>query len=81
MDSTVVMPRLGSEMEKGTIIEWVKKQGEKVSKGDVLFIVDTEKAEVEVEAEVAGVLKEIIVSDDTQEVPVGDPVAVIETED
>ena len=80
MEVEVVMPRLGSEMTEGTIVEWLKKEGDRVNKGEALFLVDTEKAEVEVESEVAGVLKKILVSDEKQEIPVGQAVAIIETE-
>jgi pyruvate/2-oxoglutarate dehydrogenase complex dihydrolipoamide acyltransferase (E2) component len=79
MEVKVIMPRLGSEMEHGNIVEWLKKVGEPVKKGEALFSVDTEKAVMEVESEVNGVLKKIMVSDKDQQVPVGDVVAVIET--
>ena len=80
MEVEVVMPRLGSEMTKGTIVEWFKKEGDRVNKDEALFVVNTEKAALEVESEVTGVLKKILVSDKKQEVPVGQPVAIIETE-
>ncbi|MDD4876217.1 MAG: hypothetical protein PHQ86_03685 [Dehalococcoidales bacterium] len=80
MEVEVVMPRLGSEMTKGTIIEWFKKEGDTVNKDEALFLVDTEKAALEVEAEVTGVLKKILVNDKKQEILVGKSVAIIETE-
>ena len=80
MEVEVTMPQLGSEMTKGTIIEWFKKEGDQVNKDEALFLVDTEKAALEVESEVTGVLKKILVSDKKQEVPVGQAIAVIETE-
>ena len=80
MEVEVVMPRLGSEMTKGTILEWFKKEGDQVSKNEALFLVDTEKAAIEVESEVAGVVKKIMASDEKQEVPVGQAIAIIETE-
>ena len=80
MEVEVVMPQLGSEMTKGTIVEWFKEAGDRVNKDEALFLVDTEKAALEVESEVTGVLKKILVSDKKQEVPVGQPVAIIETE-
>jgi len=79
MEVEVVMPRLGSEMTKGTIVEWLKKEGDEVNKEEALFLVDTEKAVLEVESEVNGVLKKILVSDKKQEIPVGQPIAIIET--
>jgi len=81
MEVEVVMPQLGSEMTKGTVVEWLKKEGDRVNKNEALFVVDTEKAVLEVESEVTGVLKKILVSDDSQEIPVGQAVAIIETGD
>ena len=79
MEFEVVMPRFGSEMTQGTIVEWLKKEGDRVERGDALCLVDTEKAVLEVESEVAGVLKKILASE-KQEVPVGQAIATIETE-
>lgn len=81
MEVKVIMPQLGSEMTKGSIVEWFKKEGDTVNKNEALFLVDTEKAALEVEAEVTGVLKQILVTDSNQEVPVGNTIAIIETED
>ena len=80
MEVEITMPRLGSEMTKGTIVEWFKKEGDQVNKNEALFLVDTEKAALEVEPEVTGVLKKILVNDKKQEIPVGQAVAIIETE-
>ena len=80
MEVEVVMPRLGEEMTKGTIVEWLKKEGDKVVENEPLYAVDTEKATMDVEAEVSGVLKKILISDPAEEVPVGKAVAIIETE-
>jgi len=79
MQVEVVMPRLGQEMTKGTIVEWYKKEGDQVEKEEPLFLVDTEKATMDVESEVTGVLKKILVGEN-EEVPVGQVVAIIETE-
>ena len=79
MEIEVIMPRLGQEMTKGTIIEWYKKEGDRVDKDEPLFLVDTEKATIDVESEIAGVLKKILVKEN-EEVPVGQVVAIIEKE-
>lgn len=79
MEVEVIMPRLGQEMTKGTIIEWYKKEGDRVDKDEPLFLVDTEKATIDVESEVAGVLKKILAKEN-EEVPVGQVVAIIEKE-
>lgn len=73
------MPRLGQEMTKGVIVEWYKKEGDRVDIGEPLFLVDTEKVTIEVESEVAGVLKKILVGE-SEEAAVGQAVAIIETE-
>ena len=79
MEVEVIMPRLGQEMTKGTIIEWYKKEGDRVDKDEALFLVDTEKATIDVESEFAGILKKILVSEN-EEAPVGQVVAITEKE-
>ncbi len=79
MDFPVKMPRLGEEMTKGKVIEWLKKEGEPINEKEVLFVVDTEKAALEVESLATGVLKKIIVSDPDQEIKVGEVIGIIET--
>jgi pyruvate dehydrogenase E2 component (dihydrolipoamide acetyltransferase) len=71
----VILPRLGQGMESGTIVRWLKSEGEPVAKGEPLFELDTDKVTQEVEAEAAGVLLKIAVSEG--EVPVGQTVAFI----
>jgi len=74
----VILPRLGQGMESGTIVRWLKAEGEPVEKGEPLFELDTDKVTQEVEAEAAGVLLKIAVSEG--EVPVGQTVAFIGAE-
>ncbi|HEU5216478.1 MAG TPA: dihydrolipoamide acetyltransferase family protein, partial [Gaiellaceae bacterium] len=71
-------PRLGQGMESGTIVRWLKSEGEPVEKGEPLFELDTDKVTQEVEAEAAGVLLKIAVAEG--EVPVGQTVAFIGAE-
>jgi pyruvate dehydrogenase E2 component (dihydrolipoyllysine-residue acetyltransferase) len=71
----VKLPRLGQGMESGTIVRWLKAEGEQVAKGEPLYEVDTEKVTQEVEAEADGVLLKIAVQEG--EVPVGVTVAFI----
>ena len=75
MSSEVKLPRLGQGMEAGTIVKWLKSEGDRVEKGEPLFEVDTDKATQEVEAEASGVLLKIAVA--SGEVPVGQTIAVI----
>ena len=79
MEVEVFMPRLGDEMVEGAIVEWLKKEGDRVEKGDPLLLVETGKATLEVEAEVAGVVKKILVAEKTEQIPIGQVIAIIET--
>jgi pyruvate dehydrogenase E2 component (dihydrolipoamide acetyltransferase) len=78
MATEVILPRLGQGMESGTIVRWLKSEGEPVEKGEPLFELDTDKVTQEVEAEAAGVLLKIAVAEG--EVPVGQTVAFIGAE-
>jgi pyruvate dehydrogenase E2 component (dihydrolipoamide acetyltransferase) len=71
----VILPRLGQGMESGTIVRWLKSEGEAVQKGEPLFELDTDKVTQEVEAEASGVLLKIAVPEG--EVAVGKTVAFI----
>lgn len=75
MASEVKLPRLGQGMESGTIVKWLKSEGDRVEKGEPLYELDTDKVTQEVEAEASGVLLKIAVSEG--EVPVGRTIAVI----
>jgi pyruvate dehydrogenase E2 component (dihydrolipoamide acetyltransferase) len=75
MATEIKLPRLGQGMESGTVVRWLKQEGERVEKGEPLYEVDTEKVTQEVEADASGVLLRISVQEG--EVPVGQTVAVI----
>jgi pyruvate dehydrogenase E2 component (dihydrolipoamide acetyltransferase) len=75
----VKLPRLGQGMESGTIVKWLKAEGEPVSKGEALYELDTDKVTQEVEADSDGVLLKIVVADG--EVDVGTTVAIIGAQD
>ena len=79
MEVEVHMPRLGQEMTEGTIVQWYKKEGDRVEEFEPLFLVDTLKATMDVESEVTGVLKKILAREN-EEVAVGQVVAIIEKE-
>src|SRR5919204_3612491 len=74
----VKLPRLGQGMEAGTIVRWLKAEGDSVKKGDPLYELDTDKVTQEVEAEADGVLLKIVVGEG--EVDVGTTVGVIGAE-
>ena len=72
----VVMPKLSEAMESGKIIKWLKKEGDRIQGGDILAEIETDKADVEMEAFGAGVLRKILVpAGDT--VPIGALIGVI----
>src|SRR5213079_857365 len=75
MATEIKLPRLGQGMESGTIVRWLKSEGDEVAKGEPLYELDTDKVTQEVEAEAAGVLLKIAVSEG--EVPVGTTIAFI----
>ena len=72
----VTLPRLGQGMESGTIVRWLKNEGDSVEKGEPLYELDTEKVTQEVEADAGGVLLRIL-AQEGKEIEVGKPVAVI----
>ncbi|HET6381387.1 MAG TPA: biotin/lipoyl-containing protein, partial [candidate division Zixibacteria bacterium] len=72
----VVMPKLSEAMETGKVIKWLKKEGDRVQGGDILAEIETDKADVEMEAFGSGVLRKILVPDG-QRAPVGALIAVI----
>ena len=71
----IKLPRLGQGMEAGTIVRWLKSEGDEVAKGEPLFELDTDKVTQEVEADAAGILLKIVVPEG--EASVGTTVAVI----
>jgi pyruvate dehydrogenase E2 component (dihydrolipoamide acetyltransferase) len=76
MSNQVTLPRLGQGMESGTIVRWLKSEGDKVEKGEPLYELDTEKVTQEVEADAGGVLLKIL-AQEGQEIEVGKAIAVI----
>jgi pyruvate dehydrogenase E2 component (dihydrolipoamide acetyltransferase) len=76
MSSQVTLPRLGQGMESGTIVRWLKAEGDAVEKGEALYELDTEKVTQEVEADSAGVLLKILAGEG-EEIEVGKAIAVI----
>jgi pyruvate dehydrogenase E2 component (dihydrolipoamide acetyltransferase) len=69
MPIEVVMPKLGLNMSEGLLVEWLKKEGDPVTRGEPLFVVETDKVTTESQAQVSGVLGKILV-------PAGDTVPV-----
>ncbi|MCL6588655.1 MAG: 2-oxo acid dehydrogenase subunit E2 [Firmicutes bacterium] len=80
MATKVVLPMLGQTMEEGTIIRWIKQEGETVEKGEPLLEVMTDKVNMEVEAPATGVLRKIIAQPE-EVVPVMGLIGIIGTPD
>jgi pyruvate dehydrogenase E2 component (dihydrolipoyllysine-residue acetyltransferase) len=74
--SEVVMPRLSDSMEEGTILTWLKQVGDDVAVGDELVEIETDKANMAYEADVAGTLQEIL-AQEGETLPIGAPIARI----
>ncbi|MFC1980875.1 dihydrolipoamide acetyltransferase family protein [Chloroflexota bacterium] len=72
----MTMPKLGLTMTEGTIIEWRKKEGERVEKGEVLLVIETEKVSFEVEAQAPGLVGRIV-ANEGDVVPVGGVIAYL----
>jgi pyruvate dehydrogenase E2 component (dihydrolipoamide acetyltransferase) len=75
----VIMPKMGDAMEEGTLLKWLKSEGEEVSEGDPIAEIETDKVTMELEAEDEGTLAQLI-ADEGQEVPVGETIAFIQGE-
>jgi pyruvate dehydrogenase E2 component (dihydrolipoamide acetyltransferase) len=72
----VVMPRLSDSMEEGTILQWLKQVGDEVAVGDELVEIETDKANMAYESDVAGTLSEILVQEG-ETVAIGTPIATV----
>jgi pyruvate dehydrogenase E2 component (dihydrolipoyllysine-residue acetyltransferase) len=72
----VVMPRLSDSMEEGTILQWLKQVGDEVAVGDELVEIETDKANMAYESDVAGTLAEILVQEG-ETVAIGTPIAMV----
>ena len=73
------MPSLGSDMEAGTLVEWLVKPGDRVKRGDIVAVIETQKGAIEIETFQPGQIEQILVEVHTK-VPVGTPLALIRTE-
>ena len=73
------MPSLGADMEAGTLVEWLVKPGDRIKRGDIVAVVETQKGAIEIETFEAGQVEGILVELNSK-VPVGTPLARIRTE-
>ena len=75
-----VMPKLGADMTQGKLVDWCKKPGESVARGETIAVIETDKANVDTESFVDGVLETILVEPHDEWLPIGTPLAVIRVE-
>src|SRR5438067_12982795 len=76
MATQVVMPKLSPTMEEGQLARWLKKEGDKVSVGEPIAEVDTDKATMEMQALGSGVLRKILIKEG-ETAPLGQLIAII----
>ncbi|MBV1901914.1 MAG: E3 binding domain-containing protein, partial [Kordiimonadaceae bacterium] len=81
MSIEIFMPALSPTMEVGTLSKWLVKEGDTVENGDVIAEIETDKATMEVESIDDGVVAKILVAEGTEDVPVGQIIAVLAEED
>lgn len=77
MAQVIVMPMLGQTMEFGTIVEWMKKEGEAIEKGEILIAIESDKSTIEVESDHSGVLAKILATADNGEIACLEPIGII----
>ncbi|MCL5105605.1 MAG: hypothetical protein M1133_16040 [Armatimonadetes bacterium] len=77
MAHVVVMPRAGQTMEEGSIVEWLKSEGDSVQKGEPLLTIMSDKANLEIESDFSGVLKKILSTPDDGDIECLTPIAII----
>jgi pyruvate dehydrogenase E2 component (dihydrolipoamide acetyltransferase) len=70
------MPKMGDAMEEGTLVRWLKDEGDDVAEGDAIAEIETDKVTLELESEHAGTLSELVASEG-QNIPVGEAIAVV----
>jgi pyruvate dehydrogenase E2 component (dihydrolipoamide acetyltransferase) len=75
----VILPRLDESMRTGKLIEWLRKEGDRVEKGQPIAVVEGEKTTFEIEAPVSGILRKTLHTAGT-DVPVDEPIAMIEAD-
>src|SRR5213595_3010404 len=78
MPSEITMPQQSDTMTEGTVVKWLKKEGDKVKEGDVIAEIETDKATMEMEAFESGTIAVIKAPEGTK-VPVGELIAVLAT--
>ena len=81
MSIEILMPALSPTMTEGNLSKWLVKEGDKVSSGDVIAEIETDKATMEIESADEGTVTKILIKEGTESVPVNSPIAVLDGED
>ena len=81
MSIKILMPALSPTMTEGNLSKWLVKEGDKVSSGDVIAEIETDKATMEIESADEGTITKILIKEGTESVPVNSPIAVLDGED
>jgi pyruvate dehydrogenase E1 component beta subunit len=81
MPTEILMPALSPTMEEGKLAKWHVKEGDKISSGDVIAEIETDKATMEVEAVDEGIVSKLLVEEGTEGVKVNAPIALLQGED
>ena len=78
MDTPILMPNLGNEIDEAQIDEWFKTEGDMVTEGEQIVLITTPKVTMEIEAPATGILKKILIPAD-ELAAVGSTLGIIET--
>ncbi len=76
----MIMPKMGDGMEEGTLLKWLKSEGDEVAEGDAIAEIETDKVSLEIEATESGTLAKLLVGEGDV-VPIGEPIAQIGADD
>jgi pyruvate dehydrogenase E2 component (dihydrolipoamide acetyltransferase) len=76
MATKILMPKLSDTMSEGVILKWLKKEGDKVKQGEILVEIESDKADMELEAYDSGILRKIIIQEGSS-AGIGTPIAII----
>ncbi len=74
-----VMPKLGADMDAGRLVQWCKKPGESIARGEIIAVIETDKTNIDVESFVEGTVDRLLIEPGDEWLPVGTPLALIRT--
>ena len=76
----ILLPALSPTMETGNLVKWLVEEGQKVNSGDIIAEIETDKATMELEAPDDGILKQLVVSEGTENIKVNSLIAILDVE-